>query len=197
MIGSVVPLQMYLFQAIFLFVAIALEARVFHRRLYLPRRTSVEYAASINLLAAVIGWLAFFFLQNLLPLSLKDQIISYIFFDRFLGSQPESFYLTILSTGVVIFFAAFLIKLQGLKLLEALLDRAPEPQNSLELQPPKLPHHRRRQRLSDRLSDRLDQAVSRSDPNQATAVLLANAYSYSAITLILFLRFIQLYTLKL
>jgi hypothetical protein len=193
MIGPVLPLEMYLFQAIFLFVAIALEARVFHRRLYLPRRTSVEYATSINLLATVIGWLAFFALQNLLPLSLKDQIISYIFFDRFLGSQPESFYLTLVSTGVVIFFCAFLIKLQGLQLLESLLERTPEHQSSLELQPPKLPHHRRRQRLSDRL----EQTVSPSDPNQATAVLLANAYSHSAIALLLFLRFLSLYTLKL
>lgn len=191
MSAPVLPLEMYLFQGIFLMVAIALEARVFHRRLYLPRRTSVEYATSINLLATVLGWLAFFGLQNLLPLPLKDQIISYIFFDRFLGSQPESFYLTIISTGIVIFFAAFLIKLKGLQLLEAFLERAPENQNSLDLQPPKLPHHRRRQGLSDRL----DQTVSRRDPNQATAVLLANSYSHSAILLLLFLRFLQLYTL--
>lgn len=190
MIGPVFPLEMYLFQGIFLMVAIALEARVFHRRLYLPRRTSVEYATSINLLATVIGWLAFFALQNLLALPLKDQIISYIFFDRFLGSQPESFYLTIISTGVVIFFSAFLIKLKGLQLLEALLDKTPKPQDSSELQPPKLRHNQRRQRLSDRL----DQAVSHTEPSQATAVLLANAYSHSAILLLLFLRFLDLYT---
>lgn len=190
MFEPVLPLQTYLFQSVFLLVAIALEARVFYKRLYLTRRRSIEYATSINLFATVIGWLTFFFLKSFLPQPLKSQIISYIFFDRFLGSQPENFYLTIISAGVVIFFSAFLIKLQGLQLLESLLERTPERQSAMELQPPKLPHNQRRQRLSDRL----DQTVSNTEPSQATAVLLANAYSHSAILLLLFLRFLQLYT---
>ena len=190
MIGPVLPVQTYLFQTLFLLVAIALEARVLHRRLYLPRRTSVEYATSINLLATVIGWLAFFLLQNLLPQPLKDQIISYIFFDRFLLPQPESFYLMLASVGVVIFFSAFLIKLQGLQLLEALLDRSTKPQSDVQVQSSMLLRNRRRQRLSERLG----QAVSRNEPNQAAVVLLANAYSHSAIVLILVLRFLQVHT---
>ncbi|HEY9820126.1 MAG TPA: filament integrity protein FraC [Candidatus Sericytochromatia bacterium] len=185
--GMVLPLQTYLFQTLFLLVAIALEARVLQRRLYLTRRTSVEYATSINLLTTVIGWLAFFLVQNLLPQPIKDQIISYVFFDRFLSPQPESFNLMLISTGIVMFFSAFLIKLKGLQLLEAVLENAPQAQTSPESRSSVLFRNRRRRRLSQRL----DEAVSNSDPDRATAVLLANAFSHSAIVLILVLRFFE------
>ena len=89
--GMVLPLQTYLFQALFLLVAIALEASVLQRRLYLTRRTSVEYAISINLLTTVIGWLAFFLVQNLLPQPIKDQIISYIFLIAFSVLSQKAF----------------------------------------------------------------------------------------------------------
>lgn len=187
--SPVLPLQTYLFQSVFLLVAIALEARVFSQRLYLTRRRSIEYATSINLLATVIGWLAFFFLKNLLPQPIRSQIISYIFFDRFLNPLPQSFYLMLASTGVVIFFSAFLIKLKGLQLLEALLERSPKEQSEPE-QESNSPRSRRRQRLSHRL----EQSVARTDPNQATVVLLANAYSHSAIVLLLVLRFFEIHT---
>ena len=191
MIGPVWLLPTYLFQSVFLLVAIALEARVLHQRLYLTRRRSIEYATSINLLATVIGWLAFFLLKDLVPQPLKDEIISYIFFDRFLSPFPQSFYLMLASVGVVIFFSAFLIKLKGLQLLEALLGRTPKEQSP----PEQLVSNNNRlsQRRQD-LSDRLERAVTRTDPNQATVILLANVYSQSAITLLLALRFIQTHT---
>lgn len=182
MTEPVLPIQTILFQVLFLLVAIALEARVLHRRLSITRKTSVEYATSINLLAAIVGWLSFFILQNRLPQQLKDQIISYIFFDRLLGSQPENLHLLIAAAGSFIFFSAFLIKLKGLQLLEAGLQSSPEVQLS-----PTLDKRRR-----SVFSDRLEQAILRTDPNQATTILLANAYSHSAILLLLFLRFLQL-----
>lgn len=187
MIGPVWLLPTYLFQSVFLLVAIALEARVLYQRLYLTRRRSIEYATSINLLAAVIGWLAFFLLKDLLPQPLRSEIVSYIFFDRFLSPFPESFYLMLASTGAVVFFSAFLIKLKGLQLLEALLERTPKEQSNSE----QITSNRDRNRLKRSLSDRLERAITRSDPNQATVILLANVYSYSAITLLLALRFIQ------
>jgi hypothetical protein len=191
MIGPVWILPTYLFQSVFLLVAIALEARVLYQRLYLTRRRSVEYATSINLLATVIGWLAFFLLKDLLPQPIRDEIVSYIFFDRFLTPFPESFYLMLASTGIVVFFSAFLIKLKGLQLLEALLERTPKEQS----QPEQLVSNNNRlsQRRQD-LSERLERAVTRTDPNQATVILLANVYSHSAITLLLALRFIQTHT---
>jgi hypothetical protein len=95
---------------------------------------------------------------------------------------PEGLSLVIVSTGIIMFFSAFLIKLKGLQLLEALLQRSPEQQSSLP------PEKRRRRGLQDRL----DQAIIKTDPRQATTVLLANAYSHSAILLLLLLRFFSL-----
>ena len=182
MTEPVLPLQTILLQVLFLLVAIALEARVLHRRLSLTRRTSVEYATSINLLCAVMGWLGFFLLKNFLPQPLKTQLISYIFFDRLLEPLPESLSLVIVSTGIIMFFCAFLIKLKGLQLLEALLQRSPSQNSSL---PPD-----KRRRIG--LGYRLDQAIVQTNPRQATTILLANAYSHSAILLLLLLRFLSL-----
>ncbi len=182
----VFPLQTILFQVIFLFVAIALEARVFHQRLRLTRRTSVEYATSLNLLTAVIGWVAFFLLQDFLPQPLRTQLISFIFFDRFLIPQPANLTLLIVSAGITIFFAAFLIKLKGLELLEDML------KSTQEASPSPTVSDRRRPTLATRLN----QAALHTDANHATVVLLANAYSHSAILLLLFIRFLQLSNLE-
>lgn len=183
---AVLPLQTVLFQFLFLLVAIALESRVLYRRLRLNRRASIEYATSLNLLAASLGWIAFFLIQDWIPLQLKDQLISYIFFDRLLGSQAESLVVVITATGIVIFLGAFLVKLQGLELLEALREGKSKDSEPSELAP---------KRRHPGLSDRLGQLVAPSPVNHATTILLANAYSYSAILLLLFLRFLQIHTL--
>jgi hypothetical protein len=179
--GTVLPIQAVLFQVVFLLVAIALEARVLYRKLRISRRTSVEYATSINLLTAVAGWLGFFLLQNLLPQPFRTQIISYVFFDRLLTPQPENWHLIIAATGIVMFFAAFLIKLKGLQFLEALLQRSPQEKSPIPADGPRLG-----------LAARLERAAAHTDPNKAGVLLLANAYSHSAILLLLLLRFLQI-----
>ena len=178
------PLQMILFQLLFLLVAIALEARVLQRRLRITRKASIEYATSINLLTVIIGWLVFFILmtqKNILPPAIKDQIVSYIFFDRFLGPLAGNWYLILVGTGIAIFFSAFVIKLKGLQLLEALRETSTAKKSFLQAEP--------NNRFA--LPVRLEQALVRTDPHQATTILLANAYSLSAIFLLLFLRFIS------
>jgi len=182
---TVVPLQTYLFQFLFLLVAIALEARVLYRRLRIPRKTSVEYATVLNLLAASIGWLVFFMIQPWIPVPIKDQLISYIFFDRLLGPHPESLIVTITAAGVVIFFSAFLIKLNGLELLESWVREKPKEGDTSQVLP---------KRRWPTLTHRQDEALAPASPNHATTILLANAYSYSAIALLLFLRFLQIHT---
>lgn len=181
--ATVLPLQTVLFQFLFLLVAIALEARVLYKRMRISRRASAEYATFINLLAASLGWVVFFIIQNWIPLPLKDQLISYIFFDRLLGPQPENLILLIAAIGVVIFFSAFLIKLKGLDFLESFLQE----QDSSQA---------RSRRPWPTLSNRLEEEVAPPPPSHATTILLANAYSYSAISLLLFLRFLQIHTLR-
>lgn len=185
--AAVLPLQTFLFQFLFLLVAIALEARVLYRRMRISRRVSAEFATFINLLAASIGWVVYFMIQNWIPLPIKDQLISYIFFDRLLGPQPENLTLLIVGAGVVIFFAAFLIKLKGLDLLEAFLQEPAKENDSSQAT---------QKRPWPTLSNRLDDAIAPPPPNHATTILLANAYSYSAISLLLFLRFLQIHTLR-
>jgi hypothetical protein len=68
MTEAVLPLQTFLFQFLFLLVSIALESRVLYRRMNISRRSSVEYSTFINLLAASVGWLVFFMIQNWIPL---------------------------------------------------------------------------------------------------------------------------------
>ncbi|MCP2731014.1 filament integrity protein FraC [Limnofasciculus baicalensis] len=177
----VLPIEMILFQFIFLLVAIALEARVLYRKLRISRQTSVEYAMSMNLLAAGVGWSSFFAFQDFLPQALKTQLLSYIFFDRPIGSLPTEWHTTIVSVGVVIFFGTFLIKLIGLQLIEFALE------NTL-FQATLSPKESRKR---PGLINRHDPVVVRQQPNPALAVLLANAYSYSAILLLLLLRFLQ------
>lgn len=181
MTASVLPIPTILFQALFLLVAIALEATVFHKRLNLTRKISIDYAISINLLCVIMGWLAFFLLLRFVPQPLKTQIISFVFFDHLLTPQPSNLNLIIVSTGIVIFFCAFLIKLKGLEVLEALLNRSPGQSSS------ESPDEGR----SLSLSARLNRAIAHTDVNEATVVLLANALSHSAILLLLFFRFIQ------
>ena len=184
--AAVLPLQTFLFQFLFLLVAIALEARVLYRGMRISRKASVEYATFINLLAASLGWVVFFVIQPWIPLPIKDQLISYIFFDRLLGPNPENLALFVAATGVVIFVSAFLIKLKGLNLIEAFIQ---DPTNEKDSSQAKA------KRPWSSLSDRVEKAFLPPPINQAATILLANAYSYSAMSLLLFLRFLQIHTL--
>lgn len=181
MIETVLPLEMILFQVLFLLVAIALESRILYRKLRISRKTSLEYAMSINFLATGIGWLGFFALQNVLTQPLKSQVISYIFFDRLIGPQGSQWNSLIILVGIAIFFFTFMIKLLGLQLLHSILQTTPEP-----LKSESIPIKGRR-----RLLTRLEPETTAHHFNPALVILMANAYSYSAILFLLFLRFIQ------
>lgn len=181
MIDIVLPLQLILFQILFLLVAIALEARVLHQRLKLTRKTSMQYATSLNLWSVVIGWLTFLFLATLLPRFLQNQIVSFIFFDHPIGSSLDQANPLIISLGICIFFFTFIIKLLGLELLRIWIHDKPEQlttNSNLSNKRPSLLNSPKRK-------------ITQSKPNPAFAVLLANAYSYSAILLILVLRFLE------
>ncbi|MBE9180731.1 filament integrity protein fraC [Oculatella sp. LEGE 06141] len=167
--SAVVPLQAIAFQIVLLLTAIAVEAFTFYQRLDISRKKSVEYAVSLNLLSTVVGWLAFFNLQLVLSPNLKRQLLEVIFFDRW-----DSNIVLVILIAFVTFFASFLIKLQALNLLQLLLKEGKE-------------------EVSQQKSRRYKSLIrSRDDvlepPKQANAILMANAFSYSAILLILLLR---------
>ncbi|MCS6812763.1 MAG: hypothetical protein NZ772_04225 [Cyanobacteria bacterium] len=183
------PIKAILFQVLFLMVAIATESVVLHWRLGLQRRTSVRYAASLNLFSTFIGWLLFFTIVGWLPTvfsgNLEQQLISYILFDQFFVSDWQENMNTLIVIGAVLtFFGTFLVEINGLILLEIILgirklafSQAPEAvSTNAELEVAKLSRYR----IPDRAS-----LVS---SEKAYAILIANALSYTLIMLILVVR---------
>ncbi|NJL22105.1 MAG: hypothetical protein HC895_16875 [Leptolyngbyaceae cyanobacterium SM1_3_5] len=76
---NVVPLRTIVFQAMFVLIAIAIQSYIFRRQLQVSPRTSIEYAASIELLSVVAGWVLFFIVESLLPQVLRLQLFNFIF----------------------------------------------------------------------------------------------------------------------
>ena len=84
---GIMPLRAIVFQSLLLMVAIVLEAMVLRQQLRLGYRPSMQYAATLNLLATSLGWMAFLAIEAMLPLSLRSQIISYVLFNRFYANS--------------------------------------------------------------------------------------------------------------
>jgi hypothetical protein len=123
---GVLPLRAIVFQSLLLLVSIALEAAILRQRLRIGYHISMQYAATINLMATSLGWFAFLLIESLLPQSIKMQVMSYILFNRFYENfwQNKMLVLVIL-LGIVAFFLTFWIKLKGLEWLLACLGRNP------------------------------------------------------------------------
>ena len=174
----VVPLRAIAFQCLFLLVAIALEAAVLRQKLRLPFKTSIEYAASVNLLTASLGWFVLLALEPILPQGVQQQLISYVLFDRFFGeSWNTSVVVWLLAAAVLAFFGTFLTKLKGLDALRWLLNEQPQSSQSQLTSRQERYGRVRRGRIAIAAPSR-----------QALAVLQANALSFSAILLLLLLR---------
>jgi hypothetical protein len=170
----VLPLKMVAFQSLLLLVAIAIEAAILRKELLLPPKQSVQYATIINYFSTTVGWILFLSIQNFLPELLKLQLISFIFFDRW----STNLRVWIILAALVTFFASFFIKLMSLIQLRAFLGDQEKTQTEELPKPLKFGSSRR---ISES-----DSALAR----QGNAVLKANAFSYTAISLILVTRFL-------
>ncbi|WAL62500.1 filament integrity protein FraC [Thermocoleostomius sinensis] len=209
MVSNVLPLRTVLYQSVFLLIAIAIEATVLYRLLDPPPtpKQSIQYATSINLLCTVVGWLFFFVFYGIataLPSAwttrFETNLVQFIFFDRWTSETAT----TLILLSLIMFFASFAIKQSGLiglrwlleagskkedkktaeELAETPIKTNPSPRRVIQdmryVEPPeKVP--------SERLSRRA----------QARAVLSANAWSFSAISALLILRFAFQSTLNL
>ena len=166
---DVLPLRAVLFQLLFLVTAIALESMVLRNRLEIGRKTSIQFAATTNLLSTVIGWMLFFIAEPLLSPELRSQLISYIFFD--LTTNPP----LLIGLAFVSFIATFLVKLEGITWLELLLGIRKDVETEA--------------RSAAKFQGRRGQRAAFTDvPNRPLAVLWANAISFSAITLLIGVR---------
>ncbi len=177
----VLPLRAIAFQTLFILVAIALEAAVLRQKLRFGFQPSMRYAASINLLATSLGWIIFWAFEIFAPEELKTQVISYILFNHFSPMESnlwiENVGLWTISAGLLIFFLTFWVKLKGFQLLLWALE-VPSGEER-----PKVLTRRDKYLLARRSGKGYPQPS-----NQATAILQANALSFSAILVLLVLR---------
>jgi len=209
MFPSVLPLRAIVYQSLFLLIAIAIEAWVLQRFLKTDPRQSVQYAASINLLCTIVGWLAFFlfyaFTSSLPPgatTRFDINLIDFIFFDRW-SSETAT---TLILISFIMFFASFAIKQGGLIGLQWLLrtDAKKEAPKQVDaesgevIEPARAPLSGRTRSVI-RVGNQRDSASQdfrTAMQPQARAVLFANAWSFSAILAILIMRFVFQSTLN-
>ncbi|MEM1279891.1 MAG: filament integrity protein FraC [Cyanobacteria bacterium P01_D01_bin.6] len=173
--AAVLPFRAIVFQCLLLLVAIALEAIVLRLRLRLGYQPSIRYAASLNLLTVVLGWMAFLTLESALPQVLQTQIISYVLFGNFyINSVSNNLGIFVVLAGLVTFFLTFWIKVLGLEGLTWVLGTPIVPART----------NANANRYRYRRSPNKD-----ASPPHVLAVLQANALSFSAILVLLLLRY--------
>jgi hypothetical protein len=174
---GLMPLRAIAFQTVLLMLATSLEAMVLRQRLRLGYQTSIRYSASINLLATTLGWLSFLALERLLPVELRQQVISYILFNRFYpNGWSNRLPVLVVVAAIGAFFLTYWVKLQGLRGLMVLLGLQPSPPTA-------------RGDRQGRYRAARDQTAP-SQPSLTLAVLHANALSFTAMLLVLLIRLV-------
>jgi hypothetical protein len=171
------PVRTIVIQALVLLLAIALESRVLHQRLVLPRQLCVIYASVMNLLSITFSWLAFFCVQPaFLPEDMKIQMLSYVI----LGKLPMNVGTRFIEVwailiGFALFFITWQVKVQGLYLMQIsnLLPSPISPENHNDIA------HRRNYLLIKR--------------EQMVAILGAHGLSHIVLLLILVILNLQLW----
>jgi hypothetical protein len=168
----VFPLPTILLQTFILTISVAIESSVLYARCQVSRKTSVEYALSINLISACVGWIFFFYIEPFLSPTLKLQLVTYIFLNQ-LGEGSLSL---IFGIGFVLFWANFAIKLISLNLFNKIIDSAYPLKAESEVILEKDARYYTR---------KIKKAPER---RQAMAVLWGHSYSHSVILLVLWLK---------
>ncbi|MEH2234277.1 MAG: filament integrity protein FraC [Nostoc sp.] len=174
MLPRVFPIGGFLFDFLFVLIAIPIEAYVLHSRLKFDKKTSTFYAISINLFSSVIGWFIFFVSEPMLPIQLKSELINYMFFNNFKSPNTQPL---IILTACIIFFTTFLMKFFILRVLLFSLNESFAKKE--EEEEPK---------TSQRLQRRRFTTLNFQNTNLVTTILIANSLSYTAITIILLFR---------
>ncbi|MBE9106143.1 filament integrity protein fraC [Nostoc cf. edaphicum LEGE 07299] len=172
MLPRIFPIGGFLFDFLFVLIAIPIEAYVLHSRLKFDKKTSTFYAISINLFSSVIGWFIFFVSEPMLPIQVKSELINYMFFNNFKSPNTQAL---IILTACIIFFTTFLMKFFILKALLFSL-------NESFVKPEEEP------KTSQRLQRRRFTTLNFQNTNLVTTILIANSLSYTAITIILLFR---------
>ncbi|BAY32981.1 filament integrity protein [Nostoc carneum NIES-2107] len=168
----VLPIGAILFDLLFILMAISIEGYCLNRRLKFDKKTSIFYAISINLFSSVIGWVAFFVIEPMLPLQLRTELINYIFFNTVKYSNTQTI---IILSAFIIFFATFIVKLFLLRGFSLLLNEEfwKKKEETTSNEPPNWRKLKRYKLISN---------------NLVSTLLIANSLSYTAITFVLLIR---------
>jgi hypothetical protein len=167
----ILPIGAIFFETLFLLTTIPIEASVFHKWLKFDKKTSIFYAISINVFSSVIGWIIFFMIEPMLPIPVKAELINYVFFNK-LKDPNISTMIVLLS--FTIFIATFLVKFLLLKLLIIFMN---EEWKKAETEI-----------ISSQQRATYMNIAKLQNTNLITTTLIANAISYSAITVIILIR---------
>lgn len=170
-IPRILPIGAILFEFLFLLTAIPIESYVLHKRLKFDKKTSTFYAISINVFSSAIGWIIFFLIEPILPINLKSELISYVFFNTFRNPVTRTWLILI---GFIMFFSTFLMKFFLLRFFVLALK---ENLKEIYTQTPE----------NNRLKWRRTSIARLQNTNLVTTLLIANSLSYSAISLIILL----------
>ncbi len=184
---NILPFRTVALQTLFLLMAVAIEAEVFRRRMKLAPKECIYFAATLNLFCVVLGWLTFLVLFNLSNQTSSDALkplINFIFFDNW---SPDTATLLIIGC-FAIFFVSLAIKELGLFGLRYILEiEQPKPPQA---EPP--PGSGDAEAPADAPKSSVFVRAARSEPRliliEVTTILVANAWSYSAILATLLLR---------
>lgn len=173
MFSLVLPLRAIAFHLLFLLVAIAIESFVIEKQLGLPRKISVDYATSINLIATVSGWIFFFYCEPYLPPVPHSVLIDYVLFNKW--SNPTSILLFVL--GFSTFFIALPLKIAGFEILELVIQTREE--------------EKKRRTLNDPTNFYKSNIKNFETTVVAVTLLRAQFYNYIVILAILIVQLLQ------
>ncbi|MBD1851551.1 filament integrity protein FraC [Leptolyngbya sp. FACHB-711] len=183
---SVLPLRAIALQILFLLIAIAIESSILYRQLKITPREGVQYAATLNLLSTVMGWIVIFIVLNTgvggqirRSLDVEIALISLVLFNQAVSVGSNVVGVLVLG-ALAAFPASFAVKQFGLVLLKWVLD--PSLAEAKPLPQPEVRSVMRNPR----------EVVRKEASSPVLAVFLANLLSYGAIVLVLLLLiFIQ------
>ncbi|NES72420.1 MAG: hypothetical protein F6K24_48105 [Okeania sp. SIO2D1] len=123
-ITPVIPIPTILLQSLLLMCAIALEATVLRNQLLMSKKTSIEYSIAMNLFSAAFGWMAFLYLQGVMPEKFQLQLIDLVLFGQFPinAYQQGNFEQLLIFAGIISFFVVCAIEYKVIDLLQAMLE---------------------------------------------------------------------------
>ncbi|MEY2976108.1 MAG: filament integrity protein FraC [Prochlorotrichaceae cyanobacterium] len=166
----VLPLRAIVLQGLMLLVTIAIEAQVMENKLGLSPRGSVQFSTLLNLVSTVGGWCLFLAVENLLPETGRLELINYIFFDDLSNFSRADFIYLGLPLVLSLYILTFILESQILNLLMFSLASQPK----LQYQSNQVQYDRQRRYKS-----------SWTDRFRMNTLLIANAYSYTAVVILL------------